>query len=59
MWTLGRRATEKILPMYPELWPEDLHVLVWDFTAVVASKSTLKTSVNSAVLFLSNFVLIL
>jgi hypothetical protein len=44
-WAIGRHATDKILPMHPDV----LHAMLWDFTAMGASKSTLKSIVDSVI----------
>ncbi len=44
-WALGRQATDKILPMHPDA----LHAMLWDFTSMGSSKSTLKSIVDSVI----------
>ena len=44
-WAIGRHSTDKILPMHSDV----LHAMLWDFTAMGASKSTLKSIVDSVI----------
>ena len=44
-WAVGRNAADKILPMKPDV----LHAMLWDFTSMGATKSTLKSIVDAVI----------